>query len=96
MPENDSHLSGTHAGGSLSDRSPLAHPRTQSVSSRWRFYLLLFIGLIVSAALVLLAVSAFLELSALDLAGTPAIAWVALLIWLVIVRVIFYFLRKRK
>jgi hypothetical protein len=71
------------------------HQVAMGMSTPWWFYLLFGLGFVTFGLTILLAIGAFQGLTSGDLAGVPAVAWIALLFWVILVGSVLFIYRRR-
>ncbi|HBY93768.1 MAG TPA: hypothetical protein DEP84_07320 [Chloroflexi bacterium] len=75
--------------------SMAGHTRALGLSNPWWFYPIFVMSFLGVGLLVLLAGGAYTALTTGSLADVPLVAWLALVLWLVLVGLLFFLLRRR-
>ncbi|MEJ2208387.1 MAG: hypothetical protein P8129_05045 [Anaerolineae bacterium] len=71
------------------------HQAALGLSTPWWFYPLFGLGFVAFGLTILLAIGAFESLSSGQVTGVPPLAWVALLLWVILVGGILFLYRRR-
>jgi 4-amino-4-deoxy-L-arabinose transferase-like glycosyltransferase len=72
------------------------HQSALGLSTPWWFYPLFGLGMAILGLAILLAIGAFQALSSGQVSGVPPIAWLALLLWLILIGGILFIYRRRR